>query len=58
MPGEYTVAILCWQDAPDEKHAGKSAIAERYRTPMTSGLKVDVPEGSPPIQLAWDIKSK
>ena len=58
VPGEYNVAIQCWQEAPDEKHAGKSAIADRYRRPQTSKLTVTVPEGSPPIYLNWDIKSK
>ena len=58
VPGEYLVAVQCWLDAPDEKREGKSAIAERYRNPQTSELKVSVPEGSGPIKLSWDIKSK
>jgi hypothetical protein len=61
VPGEYGVAIACWKEAPDEHHAGKSAIAERYHSPRTSGLTVKIPEGSGPVVLSgkdWDIKSK
>jgi len=58
LPGEYEVAITCWLNAPDDRHAGKSAVAERFNHPQTSGLKVTVPEGSAPIQLSWDIASK
>ena len=58
VPGEYGVAIQCWKDAPDEKRAGKSAIAKKYGSPLTSGLKVTVDEGAKPIVLNWDIKSK
>jgi len=58
MPGEYSATIRCWENAPDDRHAGKSAIAERYGSPQTSGLTVTVPEGSGPIAVNWDIKSK
>jgi hypothetical protein len=58
MPGEYIATIRCWEKAPDDRHAGKSAVAERYGSPQTSGLKVTVPEGSGPIVVNWDIKSK
>jgi hypothetical protein len=58
VPGEYGAAIMCWKDPPDERHAGKSAIAARYNNPMTSELKVKVDDGAKPIFLSWDIKSK
>lgn len=58
VPGHYNAAVLCWLESPDDYHGGKSAVANRYRSPLTSDLKVDVPEGSPPIHLTWDIKSK
>jgi hypothetical protein len=58
VPGEYNAAVLCWLEAPDDNRAGKSAVAERYQHPQTSGLNVTVPEGSAPIRLNWDIKSK
>jgi hypothetical protein len=58
VPGQYNAAILCWLESPDDRGGGKSAVADLYRSPLTSGLKVDVPEGSPPIKLNWDIKSK
>ena len=58
MPGEYNTVIRCWLEPADEHHAGKSAIPERYGRPLTSGLKLTVPEGSPPMVVDWDIKSK
>jgi hypothetical protein len=58
VPGEYNIAIRCMLEASDERHAGKSAIPERYGNPRTSGLKVTVAEGSQPIVLNLDLKSK
>jgi hypothetical protein len=58
MPGEYNAVIRCWLVAPDDRHAGKSAVPQRYGSPLTSELKVTVPEGSKPIFVNWDIKSK
>ena len=62
VPGEYGVAVTCLAESSeqwhDEQHASKSAIAARYRSVMTSGLKVTVAEGAKPIFLTWDIKSK
>jgi hypothetical protein len=59
-PGEYVASIRCWVEDPSEDgtNKGKNAVAERYRRPQTSPLKVSVPEGSEPIVLNWDIPSK
>ncbi len=56
VPGEYGAVIVCGES--DEHHAGKSAVAARYASARTSGLKFTVEEGSKPIVLNWDIKSK
>ncbi len=61
VPGEYGVAVSCWKEAGDERHPGQSAIAQRYRSAMTSGLTVKIAEGSGAVVLSgkdWDIKSK
>ena len=58
VPGEYNVAITCMKEAADERHAGKSAIPDRYGSPRTSGLKVSIAEGSKPVVLNLDLQSK
>lgn len=58
MPGEYGVAIRCWLESPDEHRQGKSAVADKYGSAATSGLKVTVPEGGPAVVVNWDISSK
>jgi hypothetical protein len=58
VPGEYGAAIICATGESDEHHAGKSAVAARYASAETSGLKFTVDEGAKPIVLNWDIKSK
>ena len=58
MPGEYLVAITCWERAPTDAQGGKSAIPARYGDPSKSGLKVSVPMGSPRIVVNWDVSVK
>jgi hypothetical protein len=58
VSADYNIDIFCMREAGDEHHAGKSAIPERYKSPLTSGLKVTVVEGSQPVLLNVDIKSK
>ena len=58
LPGDYNVAVTCMKEAGDDRHAGKSAIPGRYSSPRTSGLKVTIAEGSKPVVLNLDLKSK
>ncbi len=53
MPGEYVASVRCWLEdsSEDGRNPGKSAVAERYRRPQSSPLKVSVPRGRRPHRL-------
>lgn len=61
-PGTYNVGVECWEEPPGmskngKPTAGKSPVPKKYRTGMSSGLKLTVAAGATP-DANFDIKSK
>ena len=57
VPGKYQVAVQAW-DPPgglaDNPNA-KSLVPKQFESGATSGLTVDVPAGSAPVNVTWDV---
>jgi hypothetical protein len=55
MPGEYRVAVRCWEREPTDFSEGKSLVPQRFANPVGSGLVLKVKPGSKAIEQNWDI---
>jgi hypothetical protein len=58
LPGEYRVAVRCWESEPGKHDSHKDLVPERFGNPATSGLELKVEPGSKPIIQNWDIPAK
>lgn len=58
MPGEYRIAVRCWQREPTDAAPGKNYVPVRFTHPATSGLELKVPPDSGPIEQDWDIPNR
>jgi hypothetical protein len=57
-PGKYAVAVECWEVPPsmDPKAPPRRGVADRkYESAQSSGLTLNVPEGSGPIHVDFDV---
>jgi hypothetical protein len=57
VPGRYHIGIQCWSTAPvmGSKTAAKSVISEKYRSPATSGLELEVKPDESSATVQWDV---
>ena len=57
MPGRYQVSVEAWDTAPEmgSKALPRSLVPQKYQSPKTSGLEVDVASGQSKITVAWDV---
>lgn len=60
MPGQYKVAIRCWEREPGhgKGETGKSALPDRFGDPSASGLELKVEPGSGPIVFNKDVLTR
>ena len=57
-PGKYGVAVECWETPPsmDPKAPPRRGVADRkFESAQSSGLTLDVPVGSGPINVDFDV---
>ena len=52
IPGEYQVAVKCWEKEPSDAGPGIAYTPMRFTVGSESGLELKVPAGSGPI--VWD----
>lgn len=57
VPGLYRVSVEAWEQAPEmgTKRLPKSLVPEKYQSPRTSGLEIDVASGQGKVTVAWDV---
>lgn len=58
VPGKYSIRVECWEVAPTvdvQSPPPKSYVPTRYQLGTADELQVEVPAGSPPIELALDV---
>lgn len=64
LPGKYEVSVECWKSQPQMSPTGggmidgQSAVPDKYRSGKTSGWIVEVPAGSGPLELKYDVPTK
>ena len=59
IPGEYRIAVICWEKPPDDNGAnGKSYIPLPFTVPGESGLELKVPPNSDTIVWNKDIPTE
>lgn len=59
IPGTYGIAVECWEVVPTDTSPGKSSAAERYTSPVRSGLELTIKPGTRgPVELAYDIPGR
>jgi hypothetical protein len=59
LPGEYRIAVFCWEKDSDDIHPGISSLPEKYANPSESGLTLKIEPGqSGPVIWNYDFPSK
>ena len=59
LPGTYQLRVECWEQEPNmEGKPVKSYVPDKYHNAATSGLEVQVPAGSDPLVLNFDVLSR
>jgi hypothetical protein len=58
MPGEYHVAVTCWEREPTDSTPGKNLAPERFANAGTSCLTLKVEPGSRSLMQNYDIPTK
>jgi hypothetical protein len=59
-PGKYEISVECWAALPEMSPTGapspgKSAVPEKFRSGKTSGWVLEVPVGSGPLEVKYDV---
>jgi hypothetical protein len=57
VPGRYQVSVEAWDTAPQmgSKSLPRSLVPQKYQSPKTSGLEVEVAAGQRKITVVWDV---
>ncbi len=57
VPGCYKVYLEAWDKGPEmgAKRLPISLVPQKYMSPKTSGLEIDVASGQGKITVAWDV---
>jgi hypothetical protein len=56
MPGEYRIAVCCWEKEPTHDFPGKSYLPEKFSEPSQSGLVLKIEPGeSGPIEWSYNF---
>ncbi len=58
VPGKYEVIVNCWDSDQVTNPNAKNLAPKEFQSPGTTPLKVDVPAGSAPITVEWDVPAK
>ena len=57
VPGHYHVGIEAWDKTPEmgAKSLPRSLVPQKYQSPKTSGLEVEVASGQSKVTVVWDV---
>jgi hypothetical protein len=57
VPGRYRVGVECFETPPamGAVTPARSRVPQKYRSPATSGLEVNVAPGQRKVSLNWDV---
>ncbi len=59
VPGEYRIAVVCWEKRPTDKAPGKSYIPAAFSSPAQSGLMLKIEPGqSGPVIWEKDFPAR
>jgi hypothetical protein len=59
-PGRYTVFVECWSTPPVMGSTAPpvSCVPDKYQSPVTSGLEVEVKPGERRVRVEWDVPKR
>jgi len=57
VPGRYQVSVEAWETAPimGSMSPPRSLVPQKYLSPKTSGLEVEIASGQSNATVAWDV---
>jgi hypothetical protein len=59
IPGEYRIAVSCWQKPPDDLGPGLSYLPDKFTNPSQSGLTLKIDPGqSGPVVWEHDFPAR